>query len=115
MHSGDTVISVFLQIPYIANYKKEYVEPELDMYDLWRVWQWDEKWCQLCTRKKSLKKLFLKIQELQFEQLRNQPDEAIKEGTRPLEEKDLERYFYCKFVYKTCTSHKAVLNITSLA
>jgi len=62
------------------------------MYDLWRVWQWDEKWCQLCARKGSLKKLFIRVQELQFEQLRNQPDEAIKEDTRPLEEKDLERY-----------------------
>ena len=79
------------------------------MYDLWRVWQWDEKWCQLCTRKGSLKKLFIRVQELQFEQLRNQPDEAIKEGTRPLEEKDLERYEIFCIIHFSCMSNMDIL------
>lgn len=30
-------------MPFIAFYRKEYVEPELHINDLWRVWQWDEK------------------------------------------------------------------------
>lgn len=31
------------QVPFIAFYRKEYVEPELNINDLWKVWQWDEK------------------------------------------------------------------------
>ena len=31
------------EVPYIANYRREYVEPELDVHDLWKVYQWDEK------------------------------------------------------------------------
>ena len=33
----------FFEIPYIANYRREYVEPELDIHDLWRIFHWDEK------------------------------------------------------------------------
>lgn len=32
-----------LQVPFIAFYRKEYVEPELNINDLWRVYHWDEK------------------------------------------------------------------------
>lgn len=38
-----TVVSLPPQVPFIAFYRKEYVEPELHINDLWRVWQWDEK------------------------------------------------------------------------
>ena len=31
------------QVPFIAFYRKEYVEPELHINDLWKVYQWDEK------------------------------------------------------------------------
>ena len=31
------------EVPYIANYRREYVEPELDIHDLWKIYQWDEK------------------------------------------------------------------------
>ncbi len=33
----------FFEIPYIANYRREYVEPELDIHDLWKIFNWDEK------------------------------------------------------------------------
>ncbi len=33
----------FFEVPFIASYRKEYVEPELDRSDLWKIWQWDEK------------------------------------------------------------------------
>ena len=33
------------EVPFIANYRKEYVEPELDIHDLWAIWQSDEKVC----------------------------------------------------------------------
>ena len=33
------------EVPFIANYRKEYVEPELDVHDLWTIWRSDEKVC----------------------------------------------------------------------
>ncbi len=33
----------FFEMPYIANYRREYIEPELDIHDLWRIFHWDEK------------------------------------------------------------------------
>ncbi len=33
----------FFEIPYIAKYRPEYVEPELDIHDLWKIFHWDEK------------------------------------------------------------------------
>lgn len=38
---------VSFQVPFIAFYRKEYVEPELNINDLWKVWQWDEKVARL--------------------------------------------------------------------
>lgn len=31
------------EVPFIANYRREYVEPELDANDLWKVLRFDEK------------------------------------------------------------------------
>lgn len=31
------------EVPFIAFYRKEYVEPELGINDLWKIYQWDEK------------------------------------------------------------------------
>ena len=31
------------EVPFIAFYRKEYVDPELLITDLWQVFQWDEK------------------------------------------------------------------------
>lgn len=38
-----TVQLSMLQVPFIANYRKEYIDPELNIDDLWKVWAWDEK------------------------------------------------------------------------
>jgi len=32
-----------LEVPFIAFYRKEYVQPELNINDLWRVYRFDEK------------------------------------------------------------------------
>ena len=37
------VLLLCVQVPFIAFYRKEYVEPELNIKDLWKVWQFDEK------------------------------------------------------------------------
>lgn len=33
------------EVPFIAFYRKEEVQPELNIHDLWKVYQWDEKVC----------------------------------------------------------------------
>uniref|UniRef100_A0A8D3CLP5 SPT6 homolog, histone chaperone and transcription elongation factor n=1 Tax=Scophthalmus maximus TaxID=52904 RepID=A0A8D3CLP5_SCOMX len=79
------------EVPFIAFYRKEYVEPELNINDLWKVWQWDEKWTQLKTRKQNLTRLFQKMQSYQFEQISADPDKPLADGIRPLDTSDMER------------------------
>ncbi|KAK6192106.1 hypothetical protein SNE40_003644 [Patella caerulea] len=79
-----------LEVPFIAFYRKEYVEPELNITDLWRVWNWDEKWTQLATRKKNLIRLFEKMQNFQFEQ-NSDIDKVLASSFRPLTEDDIEK------------------------
>lgn len=31
------------EVPFITNYRREYVEPELEVHDLWKVLRLDEK------------------------------------------------------------------------
>uniref|UniRef100_A0A3P8TS79 Transcription elongation factor SPT6 n=1 Tax=Amphiprion percula TaxID=161767 RepID=A0A3P8TS79_AMPPE len=78
------------EVPFIAFYRKEYVEPELNINDLWKVWQWDEKWTQLKTRKQNLTRLFQKMQSFQFEQISADPDKPLADGIRPLDTADME-------------------------
>uniref|UniRef100_A0A8C9VR57 Transcription elongation factor SPT6 n=1 Tax=Scleropages formosus TaxID=113540 RepID=A0A8C9VR57_SCLFO len=79
------------EVPFIAFYRKEYVEPELSINDLWKVWRWDEKWTQLKTRKQNLTRLFQKMQAFQFEQISADPDKPLADGIRPLDTADMER------------------------
>ena len=48
----------FNEVPFIAFYRKEYIRPELQINDLWRVYHFDELWCKLQTRKRNLKQLY---------------------------------------------------------
>ena len=32
-----------LQVPFIAFYRKEHIDPELNITDLWKIFHWDEK------------------------------------------------------------------------
>uniref|UniRef100_A0AAZ3PCN5 Transcription elongation factor SPT6 n=1 Tax=Oncorhynchus tshawytscha TaxID=74940 RepID=A0AAZ3PCN5_ONCTS len=79
------------EVPFIAFYRKEYVEPELNINDLWKVWQWDEKWCQLKSRKQNLTRLFRRMQSHQYEQISADPDKPLADGIRPLDTADMER------------------------
>eukprot|EP00096_Caligus_rogercresseyi_P013174 TRINITY_DN584_c0_g1_i1.p1 TRINITY_DN584_c0_g1~~TRINITY_DN584_c0_g1_i1.p1 ORF type:complete len:1752 (-),score=659.27 TRINITY_DN584_c0_g1_i1:156-5411(-) len=81
----------FHEVPFIAFYRKEYVEPELKINDLWRVYFMDEHWCQLQGRKRNLKKLFEGMQSWQGEQLVNNMDKPIPEGMRMLSQDDLQK------------------------
>lgn len=79
------------EVPFIAFYRKEYVEPELNINDLWTVYKWDEKWSQLKTKKNNLKRLFEKMQQYQCDEVMKDPDKPLAEGLRPLEDNDFYR------------------------
>ncbi|XP_046863856.1 transcription elongation factor SPT6-like [Xenia sp. Carnegie-2017] len=81
----------YFEVPFIAAYRKEYVEPELNIEDLWRIWLFDEKWCQLSARKNNLKRLFEQMQTYQYNKLRENPDKPLDEDERILEQDDVER------------------------
>merc|ERR1712223_1320592 len=80
--------------PYINFYCKEYVQPELQINDIWRVYKYDEEWCKLQSRKKSLKRLFEQCREFQYEKIVTNPDglEApISDDIKLVKDEDLER------------------------
>lgn len=80
-----------LEVPFIAFYRKEYVKPELDINDLWKVYKFDAKWCQLHTRKKNLALLFEKMRNFQLDKLMHNPDNAIPDDVRLIRDDDIDR------------------------
>ncbi|KAK9752693.1 Acidic N-terminal SPT6 [Popillia japonica] len=66
-----------LEVPFIAFYRKEYVQPELNINDLWKIYKYDAKWCQLKTRKQNLLSLFEKMRTYQIDQIMKNPDAPI--------------------------------------
>ena len=80
-----------LEVPFITHYRKEYVEPDLSVNDLWLIYKWDEKWCQLQSRKANLSKLFRNMQTYQTEQIMRDPDAPLPEGIRLINDVDIER------------------------
>ena len=68
------------EVPFIAFYRKEYVQPDLSVTDLWRVYHFDEKWTQLQTRKANMMRLFEKMQKYQAEKLTQSVEQSIPEG-----------------------------------
>ncbi|XP_056634239.1 transcription elongation factor SPT6 [Diorhabda sublineata] len=80
-----------LEVPFIAFYRKEYVQPELNINDLWKVYKFDAKWCQLKSRKENLLKLFEKMRSYQMDHVFKDPDAPIPENIRILCDSDIER------------------------
>ena len=96
----------YLEVPFIASYRKEVIHPQLDLDDLWRIYEMDQKYCQLKQRKENLVKLFQRMQKYQCEQMKllvmrdeseqvSEEDEQAKqkllEMIRPLDDKDIDR------------------------
>merc|ERR1719412_1409579 len=81
----------FLEVPFIAFYRKEYVNPELKITDLWRVYYMDEKWCQLQMSKKKVQGLMEKMQSYQGDILLEDPDAPIPEGIQLINQEDFDR------------------------
>jgi transcription elongation factor SPT6 len=80
-----------LEVPFIAFYRKEYVQPELNINDLWKVYKYDAKWCQLKTRKENLMALFEKMRSYQLDQIMKDPDAPIPENVRLIRDSDIDR------------------------
>ncbi|KAJ8923462.1 hypothetical protein NQ315_002021 [Exocentrus adspersus] len=80
-----------LEVPFIAFYRKEYVQPELNINDLWKVYKYDAKWCQLKIRKENLLQLFEKMRSYQYDVLMRNPDAPIPENVRIMKDSDIER------------------------
>ncbi|EFX73665.1 hypothetical protein DAPPUDRAFT_57945, partial [Daphnia pulex] len=79
-----------LEVIFIAFYRKEYVLPELSVYDLWKVYKFDEKWTQLQTRKNNMMRLFKKTQKYQSEKLTQNLTKSVPENVRVLKDEDID-------------------------
>ncbi|XP_031835725.1 transcription elongation factor SPT6 isoform X1 [Nomia melanderi] len=79
------------EIPFISFYRKEYVLPELNINDLWKVYKFDAKWCQLRQRKENLMKLFEKMRNHQLDEIMKNPDAPLPDNVRVIKDDDIER------------------------
>ncbi|CAH2250199.1 transcription elongation factor SPT6 [Pararge aegeria] len=80
-----------LEVPFIAFYRKEYVQPELSINDLWKVYKYDAKWCQLKQRKENLLRLVENMRNYQLDKLMADPDAPIPENMRLIRDEDIDR------------------------
>ncbi|XP_046966341.1 transcription elongation factor SPT6 [Vanessa cardui] len=80
-----------LEVPFIAFYRKEYVQPELSINDLWKVYKYDAKWCQLKQRKENLLRLVENMREFQLDKVMVDPDAPLPENMRLIRDEDIER------------------------
>ncbi|KYN09622.1 Transcription elongation factor SPT6 [Trachymyrmex cornetzi] len=79
------------EVPFISFYRKEYVLPELNINDLWKVYKFDAKWCQLSQRKENLLKLFDKMRNYQLDEIMKNPDAPLPDNVRVIKDDDIER------------------------
>ena len=66
------------------------------------------QWMQLKQRKGQMVRLFQRLQDYQFEKVREQPDKALTEDTRPLSEEDIARWSIAAHTHMhvhVCTQH----------
>lgn len=83
------------EVPFIAFYRKEYVQSELSINDLWVIYKWDEKWCQLQQRKENIVKLIKNMQDYQIQKIISEQDRDTSQFSRVLNEKDIMRAKNC--------------------
>ncbi|CAG0894422.1 unnamed protein product [Darwinula stevensoni] len=80
-----------LEVPFIVAYRREYIEPDLNVEDLWTIYGYDEKWMQLKSRRDNLIRLFEKMMEYQGDFIMQDPDAPLPEGVRIISDEDIER------------------------
>jgi transcription elongation factor SPT6 len=79
------------EVPFISFYRKEYVLPELNINDLWKVYKFDAKWCQLRQRKEALLNLFKKMKRYQEDHIMKDPDAPLPDNIRLIEDEDIKQ------------------------
>ncbi|XP_076244162.1 transcription elongation factor SPT6 isoform X2 [Calliopsis andreniformis] len=79
------------EVPFISFYRKEYVLPELNINDLWKIYKFDAKWCQLQQRRENLLKLFEKMRNFQLDEIMKNPDSPLPDSVRVIKDDDIER------------------------
>ncbi|KOC62723.1 Transcription elongation factor SPT6 [Habropoda laboriosa] len=79
------------EVPFISFYRKEYVLPELNINDLWKIYKFDAKWCQLKQRKENLMKLFVRMRDYQLDEIMKNPDAPLSDNVRVIKDEDIER------------------------
>lgn len=87
------------EVPFIAFYRKEYVDTTdptdkktrhgLNLPDLWKIFDADEKWCQMRNRMKNLHALFTRMQKFQYEFILQDPSKPLTDDVRILTEDDM--------------------------
>ncbi|CAG7720260.1 unnamed protein product [Allacma fusca] len=87
----DFIRNNFLEVPFIAFYRKEYVGPELNMNELWEIYRADGRYCQLRTRKNRLLQLFKNIRDYQHELIFQRADEPLSDSVRLVSDDDYDR------------------------
>lgn len=63
-----------LEVPFIAHYRKEYFQPDLNVDDLWLIFRWDEKWCSFYSSKQSMVDLYQSFKNYQSKMLAENPE-----------------------------------------
>ncbi|OXU22488.1 hypothetical protein TSAR_006883 [Trichomalopsis sarcophagae] len=87
----DFIRNQHFEVPFISFYRKEYVLPELNINDLWKVYKYDAKWCQLRQRKEALLVLFRKMKRYQEDFIMKDPDAPLPDNMRLIEEEDIKQ------------------------
>ena len=87
----DFIRNQHFEVPFISFYRKEYVLPELNINDLWKIYKFDAKWCQLRQRKENLLKLFEKMKNYQLDEIMKNPDAPLPDSLRVIKDDDIER------------------------
>ncbi|KAI0979818.1 hypothetical protein GJ496_000989 [Pomphorhynchus laevis] len=81
----------FLEVPFIANYRKEYIFPNIKIEDLWKIWDLDEQWSQLNEQRNRLKKALEQTHSVQLQRaLSSTDDNCLHNSLRPIDDSDIE-------------------------
>ncbi|CAL8137322.1 unnamed protein product [Orchesella dallaii] len=87
----DFMRNQLFEVPFIAFYRKEYVQPDLSINDLWKIYRLDARFCQLKNRKSRLIELFKNMREHQTDFIMARPDDPISDSMRLITDDDLAR------------------------
>ncbi|ELR24047.1 S1 RNA binding domain containing protein [Acanthamoeba castellanii str. Neff] len=78
------------EVPFIAHYRKDYWRcPQLSPADLWLIYEWDEKFIHILTKKANLRAMYMAIEGLEEEYY----GELIESCDTDQDVKDLHDHF----------------------